>query len=166
MIDPRLQVANINWDQWVPEQVTTLLFVIANGEILLMRKKRGLGAGKINGPGGRLEQGESAQDCAIRETQEELRIRPRNVQAVGELFFHAVDMPRIHCYLFTASDYDGAPTETEEAVPRFYPIDEIPYDEMWEDNRYWLPLIISGQRVIGYSTFANERLVDYKLNTI
>lgn len=166
MIDPRLQVANISWEHWVPEQVTVLLFVIANGKILLMRKKRGLGAGKINAPGGRLERGESAQDCAIREAQEELRIHPRNVKAAGELFFHAEDQPRIHCYLFTASDYDGAPTETEEAVPRFYPIDEIPYDEMWEDNRYWLPLIISGQRVIGYSTFANEKLVDYKLNAI
>ena len=85
---------------------------------------------------------------------------------VGELFFHAEDQPRIHCYLFTASDYDGTPTETEEAVPQFYPLDEIPYDEMWEDNRYWLPLIISGHRVIGYSTFANQRLVDHKLSTL
>ena len=72
MIDPRLRVANIDWDHWVPEQVTVLLFVIIKGQILLMRKKRGLGAGKINGPGGRVERGESPQDCAMRETQEEL----------------------------------------------------------------------------------------------
>ena len=166
MTNPRLQVANIDWERWEPQQVTALLFVIINGQILLMRKKRGLGAGKINGPGGRLERGESAWDCAMRETQEELGIRPKQVKPAGELFVHAEDQPRIHCYLFTASDYDGIPIETEEAIPRLYPLDEIPYDEMWEDNRYWLPLIISGQRVIGYSSFANERLVDYEVKTL
>ena len=62
----------IDWQRWEPDEHATLCFVIRGGEILLIRKKRGLGAGKINGPGGRLEPGETALDCAVRETREEL----------------------------------------------------------------------------------------------
>ena len=48
----RLQ--DIAWEHWVPQQRATLLFVLRDGQALLIHKKRGLGAGKINGPGGRL----------------------------------------------------------------------------------------------------------------
>ncbi len=50
---------NVDWTTWEPKERATLLFVIKEGQILLIRKKRGLGAGKINGPGGRLEPGET-----------------------------------------------------------------------------------------------------------
>ena len=66
----------VDWANWRPKEFATLLFVVRNGEILLMRKKRGLGAGKINGPGGRIEAGESSLDAAVRETREELGIVP------------------------------------------------------------------------------------------
>ena len=46
---------DIDWQGWRADEHATLCFVIRGGEILLIRKLRGLGAGKINGPGGRLE---------------------------------------------------------------------------------------------------------------
>mgnify|MGYP001464149744 CR=1 FL=1 len=159
-----MKVADINWNTWVPEETATLMFVIKDEQILLIRKKRGLGAGKINGPGGRLEASESPEECAIRETREELIINPINVEFAGELFFHAEDMPRIHGFVFTATDYEGTPTETEEAIPLWFNIDEIPYGEMWEDDRHWLPQIIEGLRVDAWFTFAAESLLDYKVN--
>ena len=83
-----MRIANIDWDSWQPEQIATLLFVIRAGKVLLIHKKRGLGAGKINGPGGKLEPGETPKQCAIRETTEELCITPIFVRAAGQLFFH------------------------------------------------------------------------------
>ena len=62
----------IDWSRWQPTELATLCFVIRDGQILLIHKKRGLGAGKINGPGGRIESGETAEQGAIRETQEEV----------------------------------------------------------------------------------------------
>ena len=56
------RLEDVDWDCWVPDERATLLFVVRGGEILLMHKKRGLGAGKINGPGGRLEPGETPMD--------------------------------------------------------------------------------------------------------
>lgn len=166
MTDSTLRICDIDWDRWVPQQLTTLMFVVSGGHILLMRKKRGLGAGKINGPGGRLEGGESALACAVRETREELLIEPRDVRPAGELFFHAEDQPRIHCSLFVAEGYAGTPTETDEAIPLRVPLDEIPYDEMWPDNRYWLPPVVAGKRVRGYSIFARQQLVDHRLDVL
>jgi 8-oxo-dGTP diphosphatase len=158
-----LKVADINWSAWQPEEVATLMFIIKNGRVLLIRKKRGLGAGKINGPGGRLEPDETPKECAIRETNEELIINPLNVRSAGELFFHAEDMPRIHGYIFVATDYEGTPSETDEAIPIWFNLSTIPFEEMWEDDRYWLPEVLNGQSVRGYFTFVNEQLLDHEV---
>ena len=158
-----MKVADINWSAWQPEEVATLMFVIKNGRVLLIRKKRGLGAGKINGPGGRLEPDETPKECAIRETNEELIINPLNVRSAGELFFHAEDMPRIHGYIFVATDYEGTPSETDEAIPIWFNLSTIPFEEMWEDDRYWLPEVLNGQSVRGYFTFVNEQLLDHEV---
>tara|TARA_B100002052_G_scaffold275996_1_gene280366 strand:- start:148 stop:633 length:486 start_codon:yes stop_codon:yes gene_type:complete len=158
-----LKVADINWSAWQPQEVATLMFVIKNGRVLLIRKKRGLGAGKINGPGGRLEPDETPKECAIRETNEELIINPLNVRSAGELFFHAEDMPRIHGYIFVATDYEGTPSETDEAIPIWFNLSTIPFEEMWEDDRYWLPEVLNGQSVRGYFTFVNEQLLDHEV---
>ncbi len=158
-----MKVADINWSAWQPQEVATLMFVIKNGRVLLIRKKRGLGAGKINGPGGRLEPDETPKECAIRETNEELIINPLNVRSAGELFFHAEDMPRIHGYIFVATDYEGTPSETDEAIPIWFNLNTIPFEEMWEDDRYWLPEVLNGQSVRGYFTFVNEQLLDHEV---
>ena len=52
-------VDDVDWDKWNPEVRATLLFVIQEGRILLIHKKRGFGRGKINGPGGKIESGET-----------------------------------------------------------------------------------------------------------
>lgn len=168
MVQKRLRnmtlINDIDWESWQPEQVATLLFVIVEENILLIRKKRGLGAGKINGPGGRIEKGESPMECAIRETQEELCITPLKVEARGQLFFYASDaIPHIHGYIFTAAGFEGEPRETDEAIPLWTPLSEIPYDEMWEDDKLWLPEVISGNSVNGWFTFAGETLLDHKI---
>ena len=91
-----MKIEQIDWNHWQPEASATLMFVIRGEEVLLIHKKRGLGAGKVNGPGGHIEPGEKPMACAIRETREELCIESKNVNYMGELYFHAEDMPRIH----------------------------------------------------------------------
>ena len=125
-----MQVGEINWASWQPQEVATLMFITQENSVLLIRKKRGLGAGKINGPGGKLEGKETPKDCAIRETNEELLVHPVNVRSAGELFFHATDMPRIHGHVFVATNYEGTPTETDEAIPLWFKLDDIPFDQM------------------------------------
>ena len=164
MIRSVRSLRDIDWSTWTAKDPATLVFVIKNAEILLIRKKRGLGAGKINGPGGRLEPGESFAEAAIREAQEELRITPIDPRYAGETHFQFVDGYSIHVHVFTAQDFEGEPTETDEASPIWVPVDEIPYDEMWEDDRLWLPLVLDGVTFSGRYIFDNDIMLDHQLD--
>lgn len=159
-------VSEIDWDHWQPEQTATLLFVVQNNHVLLIVKKRGLGAGNINGPGGKLDPGETPLECAIRETQEELLITPEGVSFAAELLFHAYDFPRIHAFAYIATGFTGVPQETDEAIPVWYPFERIPFEKMWQDDRYWLPRVLKGETLKGKFTFKGETLVDHTINTI
>jgi 8-oxo-dGTP diphosphatase len=165
MIQPT-SCSQIDWDSWTPTDRATLIFVIDEpGErILLIEKKRGLGAGKVNGPGGRIDPGESARECAVREIGEELGVRPvGDVNEHGELFFHFVDGYKLHCRVFRASGCDGEPIETDEATPLWTKLDAIPFERMWADDALWLPIMIAGKRFHGRFIFDGDRMVDHDL---
>ena len=157
------RVAAIDWTAWQPTDVATLVFVVRGGEVLLIRKKRGLGAGKINGPGGRLEPGETPSDCAVREVEEELRVTPTGVEPCGEHRFQFVDGYGIHVHVFRASGCRGTAVETDEAVPLWTPVDAVPYAEMWEDDLLWLPRVLEGRRVAGRFVFDGDAMLDHEL---
>ncbi len=151
----------IDWTTWSAVDRATLLFVVRDGRILLIRKKRGLGAGKINGPGGRMEDGESPLECAVREVEEEVGVTPTGVAEHGELLFQFVDGYSIHVWVFRAAGCRGEAIETEEAVPHWFSLAEIPYDEMWADDRVWLPLMLAGERFHGRFIFDGDTMVDH-----
>ncbi|MEM6911981.1 MAG: 8-oxo-dGTP diphosphatase [Verrucomicrobiota bacterium] len=153
------EASDIDWSRWQPNMRATLLFIRRGEEVLLMRKKRGLGAGKINAPGGKIEPGESPEECAIRETQEELCITASHLAYMGENRFQFSDGLAIQCYVFLSEQFEGIPTETEEADPKWTKIEAIPYQEMWEDDQYWLPQILAGQTFLGCYFFKGDRLV-------
>lgn len=148
----------IDWACWKPKEVGVLCFIIQEGQILLIHKKRGLGAGKINGPGGRLEPGEAPEQGAIRETQEEVGLTPTGLKKAGELAFQFADGYSLRCHVFTASGYEGILVETAEATPFWNPVDAIPYDKMWEDDQHWLPLMLQGRGFMGRFLFEGERM--------
>lgn len=154
---------DIDWDNWKPKDPATLVFVTQDEQMLLIRKKRGLGAGKINAPGGRLEPGETPLQAAIRETQEELLITPKQLSYAGENLFQFVDGYSIHVYVYKATDYEGDPTETDEAIPIWTHVDAIPYEEMWEDDRLWVPLVLEGVAFFGRYLFDDDVMLDHDL---
>ena len=155
------RVKDIDWSAWQPELVTTLMFVKKSNQVLLIAKKTGLGKGKINGPGGKIEASETPVECAVRETREELCIEVIDPLPMAELFFHAVDMPRIKAYVYVSERYTGVPLETAEARPIWYSESQLPFDAMWEDDQYWLPQVLLGQALTGWFSFEGEHLKDH-----
>ena len=156
---------DIDWTTWQPAQQATLLYVICDGQILLIRKKRGLGAGKINGPGGRIEAGESAVECAVRETEEEVGIRARGVRVRGQMRFQFIDGFSMQVDILTANAYEGTPCETDEAAPLWFSIDDIPYGEMWATDRHWLPEIVAGKSLVGRALFDGDQPLGWDIQT-
>jgi 8-oxo-dGTP diphosphatase len=153
----------IDWPRWVPREKATLLFVLEPGRILLIHKKTGLGAGKINGPGGRIDPGETAREGAIREVQEELCVTPTGVREAGELSFQFTDGYSLRGTVFTATGFEGTLCETREAAPLWTPVNAIPYERMWADDRLWLPLLLSGRRFEGFFIFDGDAMLDSRV---
>ncbi|MFK8015143.1 MAG: 8-oxo-dGTP diphosphatase [Gammaproteobacteria bacterium] len=154
-------VDQIDWLRWTPTERATLLFVIDGDQILLIRKKRGMGAGKVNGPGGRMEGDESSEACAVRETIEELHVTPLSPTLRARQRFHFVDGYRLTVFCFVSYAHEGIATETDEAAPLWTALDAIPYEEMWADDALWLPRILRGEIVDGRYIFDGDTMVDY-----
>lgn len=160
------RVEDIDWDRWQAVDTATLVFVLRGDEILLIDKKRGLGKGKVNGPGGKVDPGESVEQCAVRECREELGIEVLGLEHFGEHRFQFVDGYSIHCHVFRSRRFRGVPVETPEAAPRWTPIREIPFELMWEDDALWLPLLLEGRRFRGDWIFDGDRMVDHRLRRL
>ncbi|MBL8682709.1 MAG: NUDIX domain-containing protein [Myxococcales bacterium] len=158
-----MHVSDIDWSAWKPKDTATLLFVIDHGRALLIRKKRGLGAGKINAPGGRLDPGETARDAAVREVREELGVTPLEPRERGTLAFEFVDGYRLFCHVFSSDRCEGEPVETPEAIPLWTSLESVPYDEMWADDALWLPKMLAGYRFDGRFVFDGDRLLSHEL---
>ena len=166
MSAPSRDFVPTDWSNWQPDLVATLLFVVRGGQVLLIRKKRGLGAGKINGPGGKLDPGETPEECAVRETEEELCVRATGVSEVGRLSFQFVDGMRLYCHVFRADGCLGEAQETEEAIPRWTPVDAIPFEEMWADDREWFHLLMARRKFQGYFDFDDDEMLSWRVDEV
>ena len=156
-------VSKIDWARWVPQERAVLCFILRDDQVLLILKKRGLGGGKMNAPGGKIEPGETPKAAAIRETQEEVGLTPHAPEARGELYFQFRDGYSLHCIVFRAFGCDGTAIETGEAVPRWTKVNAIPYHEMWADDAIWLPLLIEGRSFRGFFIFDNETMLSHRM---
>lgn len=135
-----------------------------DGLLLLIRKRRGLGKGKINAPGGRIERDETAVQAAVRETREEVGVNPLDPYPVADLSFQFVDGYALYCTVFFADSYSGEPRETEEAFPFWCAQTAIPFEEMWEDDRHWLPRVLDGEYVSGRFAFDGDRMLTCEMD--
>jgi 8-oxo-dGTP diphosphatase len=160
----KLSIDTVDWENWNPVERATLMFVIRDEQILLIHKKRGFGKGKINGPGGKIEGNETPYECAIRETQEELCITPSGIKFAGLLHFQFIDGFSIHGHVFTASGFTGTPTETDEAIPLWCSVHDLPYSRMWEDDHTWFPHLLAGRFFSGRYIFDDDHMLELKID--
>jgi mutator protein MutT len=129
----------------------TLLFLQRDEQVLLAMKKRGFGAGRWNGVGGKLDQGETVEQALVRECQEEIEVTPTKYERMAEIVFHEQHEGTKHTlqvHVFAATEWESEPNETEEMAPKWFGLDEIPYDEMWADDPYWLPQVLAGKKLV------------------
>jgi len=133
-------------------QQTTIIFFIKNDHILLAMKKRGHGVGKWNGVGGKVKDGESIETAAIRESQEEIGVTPLKLTKVAELTFTFPSETGNHgnhtSTVFLCNAWDGEPGESEEMKPEWFPLASIPYEAMWDDDKRWLPKVLSDKKLV------------------
>lgn len=158
-----IQPGHYDWTRFVPDHTAVLCFVRSGRQVLLIRKKRGLGAGKINAPGGKCDPGEPPHDAAVRETREEVGVIASDLRNHGVLRFAFTDGYTLKVYVYIAHRHSGQPAATAEADPFWVDTDSIPYDEMWEDDRHWLPRVLAGHRVESEMLFHHDEMIDWDI---
>lgn len=163
-----MHLREIDWKNWTPRDlcvVTYLRRTLSDGrqQVLLIDKKTGFGNGLVNAPGGHIEPGETPLQAAVREYREETGLEIGSVRQVGLLNFQFTDGYSLRGWVFLAGSFTGEPVETAEARPFWQATDTIPYDRMWGDDRYWLPLALSGTPFCVHSTFAGRRIISLRL---
>ncbi len=151
-------IDSIDWKNWQPAERATLCFLLKKNNVLLIHKKTGLGAGKISGPGGRLEKGETSTECVVRELEEEVGMTPISPKKMGELSFVFSNGYSLHGTIFTATAFTGSLIETDEAKPFWCDRTKIPFDNMWEDDPYWLPSLLNGQQIRAFFYYDDDAL--------
>ena len=121
--------------------VCYLLRAVPGGdEVLLGRKKFGLGEGNLVGPGGKIERAETPESAIRREVEEETSLVLGGIELVGELTYLFPFRPAWSqkSWVFVCWQWEGEAQESDELAPAWYPVADIPTARMWDDARYWV----------------------------
>lgn len=143
----------------------TLCLIYNKTSILLGMKKRGFGAGRWNGFGGKVNEGESIEEAALREVEEEIGVKPQRLKKRGLLkFYFEHDPVPIQVHVFSTAAFTGDAHESEEMKPQWFAHGAIPYDQMWIDDKHWLPLVLAGKDIEATFHFGkDDTLQKYKV---
>ena len=145
----------------------TLCHIIDGNRLLLKEATRGVSKGKWNGPGGKFEKGETPQQCAVRETFEETGIKMTKPFFHGKLYFFMNGKRRlsIEGFLFSSRRFTGRIKSTEEGPVRWFSINNLPREKMWEDDRYWLDLMLESRKFDAYFWYDrhNKKVIEYRI---
>ena len=145
----------------------TLCHIVGPRGLLLKKASRGFGKGKWNGPGGKLDPGENVLAGAKREVYEETGLRTRRLFEHGTIKYFMHGNSRLHtrARIFSTRSFTGTPRSTVEGRVRWFRFDRIPFDEMWDDDRYWIGLMLAGSRFDAefYYSRDNKRVTRFDL---
>ena len=139
--------------------ITTLCYILnGNNEVLLSMKKRGVGVGRWNGQGGKVKEGESLEGSVIREVEEETGLKVANLINRGVLEFVAPEKPEIQsrCHIYVTRDFEVNLIESEECYSKWHKLDELPLNEMWDDDVIWLEKLLVEEKEVRYRFFLNQ----------
>ena len=148
----------------------TLCYLKKEGKTLMLhrvKKERDMHAGKWNGLGGKVDSGESPEECAVREVREESGLTMLDPRLRGILTFPAFDgTDDWYVYVFTADRFEGDLIESPEGNLAWIPDEELPRLNVWEGDRIFLPWLgqdrfFSGKFVYKDGTLRNHQVIFY-----
>jgi 8-oxo-dGTP diphosphatase len=145
----------------------TICHIIRGRKLLLKKATRGISVGKWNAPGGKLEPGETPVQCAKREVLEETGLRVSKPFYHGTLTFVMDGGMTLHtrAHVFSARDAKGRARSSAEGEVRWYLLGRLPEARMWEDDQYWVPLVLRGIRFDATFTYdeANRHVIGFSI---
>lgn len=146
----------------------SLCLLVRENTLCLGIKKKKLGKGKYNGFGGMQEAGETVEQTAIRELEEEARVHAEEYHKVAEMTYRFPSQPDwdqiVHVYIVTR--WKGEPTETDEMTIEWFSFDSIPYHNMWDNDKYRLPQVLAGNKLKGTVVHDGNTTIDKQIHIV
>ncbi|MFH0951693.1 MAG: 8-oxo-dGTP diphosphatase [Patescibacteria group bacterium] len=142
--------------------IMTLCLIHKDDQLLLGMKKRDFGKDRWNGFGGKLHQGENIEQALFREMKEEAGIKPVKPEKRAIMHFTTEENDdEIEVHLFCANNIIGEPKESDEMKPQWFAVDKLPFEQMWPDDRLWMPYFLAGKKFRASFHFQNNNKVIY-----
>ena len=125
---------------------TTLCYLEKDGKWLMLhrvKKENDLNEGKWVGIGGKFEEGESPEDCLIREVKEETGLTVRSWNYRGIITFVSDKWGTEYMHLFHSADFTGTMHPCDEGVAEWVPIGDVLSLNLWEGDRIFLKYLLT-----------------------
>lgn len=146
----------------------TLCYVRSQGCTLMIhriKKQNDMHAGKWNGLGGKLEPGETPEECAMREIWEESGIKVKNLHWKGFLTFpQFANQEDWYAFVFIADADQEMIIDSNEGELRWIPNDKILELDLWEGDRIFLPWLDQPRFFSAKFNYQDKKLVDYQVS--
>ncbi|XP_053411585.1 oxidized purine nucleoside triphosphate hydrolase isoform X2 [Nycticebus coucang] len=109
--------------------------------------------------------GPMASTLSIRELLEESGLTVDTLLKVGHIMFEFEGNPELmDVHIFCTDSVQGTPMESDEMCPQWFPLDQIPFSNMWPDDSYWFPLLLKKKKFHGYFKFqGQDTILEYTL---
>ena len=138
-----------------------------NSTLMLHRikKENDYHQGKWNGLGGKLNNGESPEECAIREIKEESGLTVRNPSLKGFLTFPNFDgVDDWYVFVFTFDEFKGNLIDSPEGKLEWIPNNKLTSLNLWEGDKIFLEWIFRGKIFSAKFNYEDGNFVDYTVN--
>ena len=147
---------------------SSLCYIYRGDEVLMLhrtRKENDINRDKWIGIGGRFEDGESPEDCVLREAKEETGLTLTSLRFRGIVTFVSDRWETEYMHLFTADDYTGRVADCEEGDLEWVPKEKVRDLPTWEGDRIFLRLLDEDAPFFSLKlVYSGERLASAALN--
>ncbi|HUC38502.1 MAG TPA: 8-oxo-dGTP diphosphatase [Candidatus Acidoferrum sp.] len=147
----------------------TLVEIMHDGKLLLKRSTRGVSKSKWNGVGGKIDEGETPEENAIRETLEESGLTVTNLFYHGVMNFHNYGKEEVDfaVHLFSTKDFSGKllKESDDNGELKWFPLDNLPMNDMWKDDEHWLPHMLAKEKFDAdfYMDEGNKNIIKHEI---
>jgi 8-oxo-dGTP diphosphatase len=151
-------------------KLATLCYVIdikQNSTLMIHRvkKENDYHEGKWNGLGGKFEQGESPEECAIREIEEESGLKVKSVNMKGFITFPLFDGKEDwYVFLFTTNDFEGKLIDSPEGNLAWVPNDKLTELNLWDGDKYFIPWLFQDKFFSAKFNYKDGKYINYQVN--
>jgi 8-oxo-dGTP diphosphatase len=148
-------------------KLATLCYLRQDHQTLMLhrvKKARDIHEGKWNGLGGKLEAGESPEECAIREIEEESGLCVLAPRLAGLLTFPLFDgTDDWYVYVFVVEQFEGQLIDSPEGHLAWIADADLLALNLWEGDRLFLPWLLEGRFFSGKFTYLDGQLIDHQV---